>query len=211
MRSDLSIAQSHFKSALKIVENYPPALEWLGKVAYFQGDVSWAMAYLETAYEKLPLVQYLVDKADIYTLIWQSQKAMSNLTLAKISFEMSLNSGVNNSLESSLFLTDHDLDLSWALEKAKKSYAERPNIYVADALSWALYKNQKFSEASSYTKEALRIWENDSLILYHQGMIALALGNKVEAKKYLEKALSLNPHFSLLDSKKARDALITLQ
>ena len=157
------------------------------------------------------MVQYLVDKADLYTLMWQSQKAKSNLTLAKISFETPLNSWVDNSLESSLFLSDHDLDLSWALEKAKKSYAEQPNIYVADALSWALYKNQKFSEASSYTKEALRLWENDSLILYHQGMIALALGNKVEAKKYLEKALSLNPHFSLLGSKKARDALITLQ
>ncbi len=42
-------------------------------------------------------------------------------------------------------------------------------------------------------------------------MIALALGNKVEAKKYLSKALDLHPYFSLLDSKKARDALITLQ
>ena len=211
IRSDLSIAQSHFESALKIVENHPPALQWLGKIAYFQGDTAWAIAYIEKAYEKLPMVQYLVDKADLYTLMWQSQKAKSNLTLAKISFETPLNSWVDNSLESSLFLSDHDLDLSWALEKAKKSYAEQPNIYVADALSWALYKNQKFSEASSYTKEALRLWENDSLILYHQGMIALALGNKVEAKKYLEKALSLNPHFSLLGSKKARDALITLQ
>ena len=211
MRSDLSIAQAQFESALKIVENYPPALEWLGKIAYFQGNATWAIAYFETAYEKLPLVQYLVDTADIYTLIWQSQKALLNLTLAKISFELSLNSGVNNSLESSLFLTDHDLDLSWALEKVKKSYEERPNIFVADALSWALYKNQKLSEANSYTKEALRIWENDSVILYHQGMIALANGNRITAKKYLSKALSLHPYFSLLDSKKAKDALVALQ
>lgn len=211
MRSDLSIAQSQFESALKIVENYPPALEWLGKIVYFQGNATWAIAYFETAYEKLPLVQYLVDIADIYTRIWQSQKALLNLTLAKISFELSLNSGVNNSLESSLFLIDHDIDLSWALEQVKKSYEERPNIFVADALSWALYKNQKLSEANSYTKEALRIWENDPVILYHQGMIALANGNRIMAKKYLSKALALHPYFSLLESEKARESLIILQ
>lgn len=211
MRSDFSLAKSNFDLALRNVEEYPPALEWLGKIAYFEWSASWAILYLKRAYEKLPLVQYLVDMADIYTLEWENQQALIHLTLAKISFEMASRSGLNNSLESSLFLTDHDLDLSWALDKAKKSYIERPNIYVADALSWALYKNGKLTETSSYTKEALRIWENDPLILYHQGMIALGLGNKTDAKKYLEKALSLHPYFSLLDSKKARDSLMTLQ
>lgn len=210
MRSDLLVAKSSFESALKIVENYPPALEWLGKISYFQGNATWALVFFKKAYEELPLAQYLVDIADIYTLEWQGQKAIVNLTLAKLSLEMADSSGINNDLESSLFLANHDLDLSWALEKAKKSYEERPNIYVADALSWTLYKNQRFAEALLYTKEALQIWETDPLILYHQGMIALALGNKVEAKKYLSKALDLHPYFSLLDSKKARDTLVTL-
>ena len=102
------------------------------------------------------------------------------------------------------------MDLPAALEKAKKSYTERPNIYVADALSWALYKNQQIPEAVSYRKEIFRIWENDATILYHQGMIALANGEKDLAKKYLSKALSINPYFSLLESQKTREVLKSL-
>lgn len=211
MRSDLSIAKSNFDSALKLVQDYPPALEGLGKISYFEWSSTGAISYFEKAYKKLPLAQYLVDIADILTIERQSQKATQNLTLAKISLEMAHNSGVNNNLETSLFLADHDLELSWALEKAKKSYEERPNIYVADTLSWALYKNQRFSEASSYRKMALQIWENDPNILYHQGVIALANGDKVEGKRLLEKALKLHPYFSIRDSKKAKDTLLSLQ
>ena len=210
LRNDFALAKTQFNAALEIRRDYPPALEWLGKIAYFEGNFSWAVSLFEKAYAKIPLVQYIVDLADIYTLSGDTIKANQNLTLAKISLDIAHKSWVNNDLESSLFLSEHDMDLPAALEKAKKSYTERPNIYVADALSWALYKNQQIPEAVSYRKEIFRIWENDATILYHQGMIALANGEKDLAKKYLSKALSINPYFSLLESQKTREVLKSL-
>lgn len=44
--------------ALKIVPEYPPSLEGLGKVAYFQQNPVLARSYFEKAYTALPIVQY---------------------------------------------------------------------------------------------------------------------------------------------------------
>ncbi len=77
------------------------------------------------------------------------------MTLVKLTFEATEKSGIDNDLEESLFLNNHDLNLPIALEKAKSAYISRPNIYAADNLSWTLYKNNQFSEASTYTKAAL--------------------------------------------------------
>jgi hypothetical protein len=42
-------------------------------------------------------------------------------------------------------------------------------------------------------------------------MIALELGNKAQARQYLEQALAINPHFSILYGKEAAKTLQSLQ
>ncbi len=90
------------------------------------------------------------------------------------------------------------MNLSNALEKAKQAYTDRPNIYGADYLSWALYKTGDYMEAKKYNKEALRLGENDPIILFHQGLIALKNNDMVLAKKYLSESQKINPNFSIL-------------
>ena len=55
--------------------------------------------------------------------------------------------------------------------------------------------------------EALQLGTRDSLKLFHAGMIALELGNKDQAREYLEQALAINPHFSILYAEEAREVL----
>ena len=78
-------------------------------------------------------------------------EANQKLTLAEITFDTTQKLGINTDLEESLFLSDHDLRPSDALTMAKQAYQIRPNIFAADNLSWALYKNREYSEAAKYT------------------------------------------------------------
>ncbi len=207
MREDLKKASTAFLQATALVKEYPPALEGMGKIAFFEKDYAKAEEYFQSAYTKLPIVQYAVDLGDLYTKQGNTTKAQQYFALAQIAFSASVKSGVNTDLEESLFLSDHDLDLQRALVLAERAYKDRPSIYTADHLAWALYKNGDYKKAATYSKDALRLGETDPLILFHQGMIALKNGNTAVGKKYLIQSLKINPYFSLLDTDNARVAL----
>ena len=49
-----------------------------------------------------------------------------------------------------------------------------------------------------------------ALILFHQGLIALKDGDKISAKKYLNKSLEMNPYFSILQVDVLKEALRNL-
>lgn len=198
LRNDLEQARSHFQRALSVQKNYTPALEGLGKVAFARGENQEAIQYFTQALELLPVAQYAIDLGDVYLSGGDSARAAQQYYLAQVAFDKSEKSGVNTDLERSLFLSERDLDISVALEKGKAAYRLRPSIYGADAYAWALYKNNRIADAAEKIKEALRLGEYDALILYHAGVIAEARGEKSQARYFLEKALFLDPNFSLL-------------
>jgi tetratricopeptide (TPR) repeat protein len=118
--------------------------------------------------------------------------------------------GVNTDLEIALFYADHGMNLQTSLEKARAAYDAQPNIHAADALAWTLYKTGDYKEAQKYSSEALKLGTRDPLKLFHAGMIAKALGEKEQAREYLQRAIDLNPHFSLLYSDEADGSLKAL-
>jgi len=128
MRENLDMAKTHFISANEIVQNYPPALEGLGKVAFFNKNYDEAIEYFTRAYDILPIVQYASDIGDVYIAMGNDKKAKQYYTLALLAFEKSSGGGVNNDLEESQFLSERNLEPKKALEKAKKAYADRLNV-----------------------------------------------------------------------------------
>lgn len=211
MRSDLGKAKNHFEHALKILDNYPPALEGLGKIAFAKKNYKESLTNFEKAFATLPIASYAIDMGDVYKVKGNKEKAKTYYLLANLAFDKSRSSGVNTDLEEAQFLTNHDLDLQKALDKAQAAYRLRKSIYCADALAWALYKNNEIDQAQRYIKEALRLGEHESLIIFHAGMIAQKNENPKEAQRLLKKALSLNPYFSMLQVKVANDTLNALK
>ena len=197
MRSDLTAAQNSFDEALRIDPKYPPALEGLGKVAYANGDIKVAEIKFKEAFSQRPLAQYAIDLGDLYTTQGKTMEAVQQYALVRVAFEKSVSSGTDVDLEYSIFLSDHGNSAD-ALTKAVSAYHDRPSIYGADAYAWALYKNNNIAEARTHNKEALRLGENDPLIVYHAGIIALASGDLSSAKQFFKKTAQLNPHFSIL-------------
>lgn len=211
MHTDLDQAQKYFQTASDMIPNYSPALQQLGHVAYFKGDNKKAVDYLEQAFNNLPIAQYASDLGDIYYNTGDKTKAAQYYELAKIAFEKSKTGGTNTDQETAIFLADHDLDLDTALQKAQAAYQDRPSIFSDNALAWAEYKKGDLTNAAKHSKEALRIGENDAYILYCAGQIAKAQGDTQTAKHDFEKALDLNPNFSLLHAKELKDLLANLK
>jgi Flp pilus assembly protein TadD len=115
--------------------------------------------------------------------------------------------GVKIDLETALFDVDHGIRVRQSLGLARKAQAERPSIDGDDVLAWALARNGRCAEALPWSKRALHLGTRDAVKLFHRGMIERCLGNGRAARLYLGRALSLNPHFSLIWSPVARRAL----
>ena len=117
--------------------------------------------------------------------------------------------GVRTDLEMASFFADHG-DPTRALALARAAYRERPSVLGADTLAWALYRAGHSAEAAPYLAKALHLGTQSSRILYHAGMIEIALGDTDSARDHLRQALGLNPAFSPLDAPRAAAALAGL-
>ena len=206
-RSDLDKASASFTRALEVDEQYPPALEGLAKVAFARGDDKRAIDYLNQAFARVPLAQYATLLGEVAESMGDTKKAAQEYALAGVAYTKSSTSGMNTDLEYSVFLADHG-DHVLALALSKRAYIDRPSVYGADALAWALYKNGQYQEAQRYSKEALRLGDNDPLLIFHAGMIAEANKDNSAAKKYFTEVQALSPHFSIGYSETLKNKLM---
>ncbi len=196
--TDRAQAVQYFTKALDLVPKYAPALEGLGRVAYANGEKDKARDYFTQAFASVPIAEYATALGNFYAVEGDANKAQQHYTLADIAYKDS--KGVNVDLEYALFLADHG-DPAEALRRAEAAYSARPSIYSADAYSWALFKNNRIDEAAKYNKEALRLGENDSNMLFHAWMIARTMGQAREAESYHKAARARDQYTTLPYSK----------
>lgn len=108
------------------------------------------------------------------------------------------------------FLLDHDRHAAAALALARREAAARRDVAACDLLAWALHKTGDHAAAREASRDALRLGTRDASLHFHAGMIALALGERDEARRHLETALAIDPRFHPADPARARAALDSL-
>jgi len=207
----LDEAAKDYDLATKTLPNYPPALAGQARIASARGELEQAAALYQQAFDRMPLAEYAINLGDVYTEMREKQKAAEQYDLVRVIDKLYRANGVNTDLEIALFYADHNLQLQTSLEKARAAYKARPSIDAADTLAWTLYKIGDYRKAQPYASEALKLGTRDPLKLFHAGMIAKALGQREQAREYLQQAVDLNPHFSLLYADEAADALKSLK
>ncbi len=107
-----------------------------------------------------------------------------------------------------VYYADHRLRPADALGIARREAALRGNeIYAQDTLGWAAAMDDRWDEAQRAIAKATRYETEDSILEYHAGIIALHFGHAGEAKRRLQRALSLNPHFHPVFADDARQIL----
>lgn len=195
---DLEEAARAYDRSIRTLDTYAPALAGQAKVAAARGDLAQAVTLYRQAFNRMPLPEYAIALGDVYAEMGDRQKADEQYDLVREIDRLYRANGVNTDLEIALFYANHDLDLQTSLKKARSAYQERPSIHAADVLAWTLYKTGDYQEARQYASEALKLGTRDPLMLFHAGMISNALGQDEQARQYLEQAVDLNPHFSIL-------------
>jgi len=111
----------------------------------------------------------------------------------------------------SLFLLDHGERVPEVLAKVRAEIATRRDVYGYDLLAWALHLAGRDAEAREASRQALRLGTPDALLFYHAGMIERALGDRPAARRYLERALAVNPYFHPTQPALARATLDSLR
>lgn len=205
---DYVAAENYYRAALATFPDYFHALAALGRVHYARGDLPGAIALFEQVVQRLPDPALVATLGDLYQLAGRTEDAAAQLTLVEQISQ--LNAGLHDR-QLVLFYADHGLKAESAYALASSEYAQRQDIYGADALAWTALKAGKIDHAQRAIQEALKLGTQDAKLYYHAGMIAQASGDRVNARRYLQTALRLNPAFDPLQAQYARAALHTLQ
>ena len=204
---DLTGAAQAHEQALSTFPGYHRALAGLAQVRAAQGRYPEAIDGYRKAIGVIPLPEYAAALGDVYTKTGQADEARKQYALVEYIGRLNALNQVLYNRELALFYLNHDLKPGEALDLARKELEVRRDLYTSDVLAWALYKNGRAREALAPMTDALRLGTKDARLLFHAGMIHQALDDREPARRALQEALRLNPHFDLLQAEVAARAL----
>jgi tetratricopeptide (TPR) repeat protein len=203
-------AEAQYRQVLRRYTTYVHALASLGAVRAAQASFHEAIQLYKRAVGIYPLPQYVVALGDVYATSGDAADAARTYDLAAAEQRLYAANGVDLDQELALFDADHQRNLPEALAAARRAITDRPSVTSADVLGWTQYQSGAFPEALSASRRAHRIGTLDAVFFFHTGMIEARLGMADEARTDLRKALSINPHFSVLHAPEARSTLARL-
>jgi tetratricopeptide (TPR) repeat protein len=197
-------AEREYVAALRVRPGYVAALDGTAQVAAARGYLRRAIGLEHRASNAMPLPQYVGALGDLLQATGNKRAARRQFALIAAIDRLLRANRVKTDLEGALFDVDHAIRLPQALARARAAHRERPSIDGDDVLGWALARNGRCVDALHFSKRALRLGTQDATKFFHRGMIERCLGNRVEAKVWIKRALELNPHFSIIWSPVAR-------
>jgi tetratricopeptide (TPR) repeat protein len=208
---DSASADSAYVAALNTHPGDYRSLAALGKLRANNGRYAEAIGLYQRAIAVVPMPTFIAELGDLYAKSGNPAEAQKQYRLVEY---IGLLGHINQMLHNrdlALFYADHDMKLTEALDLAQKELEVRHDVYTWDALAWILFKNGKLNEAAKASEKAMRFGTRDSLLFFHAGMIAEALGQREQARSELKEALQINPHFHLVYGDAAQQKLAVLE
>jgi tetratricopeptide (TPR) repeat protein len=207
---DAASAESSYVAALNSHPGDYRALAALAKLRANNGRHEDAIALYQKAIAVVPMPTFIAELGDLYAKSGNQVEAKKQYAQVEYIGLLGHINQVLHNRDLAVFYADHDIKLPEALALAQKEFEVRHDIYTWDALAWALYKNGKLTEAASASEKALRLGTQDSLLLFHAGMIAEAMAQHDQARLDFKRALKTNPHFHLTYADVAQQRLTVL-
>ena len=206
-RGEVGPAAREFRGALQALPGYVYALDALARAEAARGRHERAIQLARQAAETVPLPEFVTTLGDLYWATERKSLAREQYAVVGATERLLRANGVRTDLELAFFKIDHGIDLHRSLVLARTAHRERPTVFAADTLAWALARTGRCEEALPYSKQALRLGTRDAGFFFHRGMIERCLGHRGEALTWFKRALDQNPHFSLVWAPVARKAL----
>jgi tetratricopeptide (TPR) repeat protein len=194
---DLANADLSYQSGIAADPNHYRSLAGLAKVRAAQGKIEESIQLYQRSIAIIPFPAYVAELGDVYKKVGRMNEAQLQYDLVEYIGHLSKLNQVLANRELALFYADQGIKLPEALELARKELELRRDIYTWDTLAWVLYKNGRIQEAAEAMNKALALHTNDSLLLFHAGMIYHSLAKDSAAEDFLSRALRTNPHFHI--------------
>lgn len=210
-RGDYTNAERYYKQSLFDYKDYAHGYAGLAQVAVARGKYNEAIKLYERVTRVVPLPQYVIALGDAQQAAGKTKDAARTYDLVDVEQQLFQAANVDSDVEMAQFYVDHGRNLATVLQQAEVGAQKRPSVKGDDVLAWTRYKTGDIAGAQAAMQQALRIGTREALIFYHAGAIAYAAGDHAAARTYLEQALSLNPHFSVLFEGNATRLLNQLQ
>jgi tetratricopeptide (TPR) repeat protein len=204
---DLENAELSYQSGITVDPDHYRSLAGLAKVRAAQGKLDESIQLYERSIAIIPFPVYVEELGDVYKKSGKLNEAQQQYDLVEYIAHLSKLNQVLANRELALFYADQGTKLQEALDLARKELKVRHDIYTCDTLAWVLYKNGRLPEAAEAINKALRLNTNDSLILFHAGMIYHGMAKYSDAKDFLSRALKINPHFQIFHAEEASRTL----
>jgi tetratricopeptide (TPR) repeat protein len=204
---DLGNAELSYQSGITADPNHYRSLAGLAKVRAAQGKFEQSIQLYQLSIAIIPFPVYVAELGDVYKKAGRANEAQQQYDLVEYIGHLSKLNQVLANREMALFYADQGIKLPEALELARKELEVRHDIYTWDTLAWVLYRNGRFQDAADAINQALRLHTNDSLLLFHAGMIYHSMARDFEAEDFFSRALKTNPQFHVFHAEMASRTL----
>lgn len=203
-----STAQA-LEPALKASPKNPHVLLAAGRIAAAREDYPGAERYFQRILENAPNHEALAALGDLCAVQGRAAEAEKYYGEVEALDVQQFARAGHSHLAMAKFYADHDRKPIEALRMAEERKLTR-NVNEADTLAWVYFKNGDQARAIEAIKVALSRKTPNAEIHFHAGMIAAKFGDRVSAQNHFEQALTLNPHFSILQAPLAAAELAKL-
>lgn len=212
-RGEPADALRHFQEAVRLDPDQRAAQAGQGRALAALGRTTEALNAYRVALTKQPLPQYALELGELYESLGLGQAARVQYDLLRARVQQASVSGVDEALILGQFEADHG-DPASAVRRLRAEWRQQPGIAVADALGWALHRTGADKEALRFAVMATDKVKGGGVrsapYAYHRGMIERELELHAPARRHLQEALRINPYFSPLHVRTAREALTAL-
>jgi tetratricopeptide (TPR) repeat protein len=206
---DLAEARRQYEAGLAADSTYQMLHAGMARVDAASGRTDQAIKAYDKVVQQLPLPQLVAEYGDLLTIAGQQVNARRQYDLFGTEQQLFTANGVADHLTFATFLADHGQPAR-SLTEAQAEWKARGSVMAADALAWALHRNGRHEEALTYATTATRLGWRNATFLYHRGAIEAALGKTGPARADINNALTINPHFDVLQVPVARRLLASL-
>ncbi|MFH8799277.1 tetratricopeptide repeat protein [Streptomyces sp. NPDC017936] len=212
-RGDREVALRLFREAVRLDPDQRAAQIGQGRVLAALGRTAKALSAYQVALDRQPSPQYALELGELYESLGMVREARVQYDLLRQRVRQEAAGGVDGQLVLGRFEADHG-DPAAAVRRLRAEWRRQPGIAVADALGWALHRAGQDKEALKYaviaTDKAHGGAVRSAPYAYHRGMIERGLKRYGPARRHLQEALRINPYFSPLHARTAREALAEL-
>lgn len=165
---DLDEALERYDEALRVSPGHIEAELGWARVLAARGEIDQATAVVEGVVERFPAPVALVLLAELEHVAGDDAAEQETAELIRVTALLQQDAGQVVDLELSLFEADLGDDPARAVELAQAAYDARPdNVFVADALAWALYRAGDTSAAVPLAEQPVRLGTANPLLQYH--------------------------------------------